>query len=370
MNQQIFSRYIRLGFGLAVGLGVSAQLAAQTQEKKPDAVVTLEKFVSNETVGEDSVVPTVRPIGSVLGRDGSVLDAPRGVSTITKGQLEERNVQRIEDLSQLIAGAFTSPIFGNAGVPTIRGDLGEAYQNGQRKAFNRNSFPISFNGVEAVDAVKGAPPAFFGYGNATGGYVNFITKKPFFDRQRTTVRAVAGDWESYRWQVDTGGPINSKLAYRISYECSDADSFYRLVYNDSQSLYTALTYMPTSRLTLDFNAEYLRAHFTENPGINRPTQELVDQHLYITGSSVQNGGSGSLFGNTFTPTGKVKIDGSQTLLAPGDGADATVFNTQAIATLALAPDRTLVNRTYFESVAAEKHSSYYFYSYLPSSQTA
>lgn len=197
MNRQNFSRYIRLGFGLAAGLG--AQLAAQTQEKKPDAVVTLEKFVSNETVGEDSVVPTVRPIGSVLGRDGSVLDAPRGVSTITKGQLEERNVQRIEDLSQFIAGAFTAPIFGNAGVPTIRGDLGEAYQNGQRKAFNRNSFPISFNGVEAVDAVKGAPPAFFGYGNATGGYVNFIAKKPFFDRQRTTVRAVAGDWENYRW---------------------------------------------------------------------------------------------------------------------------------------------------------------------------
>lgn len=368
MTSPNFARYVRFSLSLATTLVAGARAVAQ--ERPRDAVVTLEKFVSNEAVGEDSVVPTVRPIGSVLGRDGSVLDAPRGVSTITKGQLEERNVQRIEDLSQFIAGAFTAPIFGNAGVPTIRGDLGEAYQNGQRKAFNRNSFPISFNGVEAVDAVKGAPPAFFGYGNATGGYVNFITKKPYFDRQRTSVRAVAGDWESYRWQIDTGGPINAKAAYRISYEGSDAGSFYRLVYNDSQSLYTALTYKPTSRLTLDFNAEYLRAHFTENPGVNRPTQELIDQQLYITGSSVQNGGTGSLFGNTFTPTGKVKIDGSQTLLALGDGADATVFNTQAIASLALAPDRTLVNRTYFESVAAEKHSSYYFYSYLPSSQTA
>ncbi len=354
---------------LVLASGLVFSNTGHAQDKEPESIVTLERFVSTAAVGEDSIVPTVRPIESVLGRGGSVLDAPRAVSTITKGQLEERGVQRIEDLSQFVAGAFTAPIFGNAGVPTIRGDLGEAYQNGQRKAFNRNSFPISFNGVEAVDVVKGAPSALYGYGNATGGYANFVTKKPFFDQSRTTVRAVAGEWDSYRWQIDTGGPINAKTAYRISYEGSDADSFYRLVHNDSESLYAALSYRPNARLTLDFNAEYMRAHFTENPGVNRPTQELIDSGLYITGSSVQNGGTGSYFGNTFTPTGKVAIDGSQTLLAPGDGADATVINAQAIATLTLAPGLTLVNRLYAENVEAEKHSSYYFYSWLPESET-
>ncbi len=340
------------------------------QTKKEESVVSLERFVSEAVRQEDSVIPTIRPISSVLGRAGSVLDAPRAVSTITKAQLEERNVQRIEDLSQFVAGAFTAPIFGNAGVPTLRGDLGEAYQNGQRKAFNRNSFPISFNGVEAVDAVKGAPPALFGFGNATGGYVNFVTKAPFFDRSRTTVRSVVGEWESYRWQVDTGGPLSQKLAYRFSYEGSDAASFYRLVYNDAQSLYGALTYKPSPRLTLDVNAEYVRAHFTENPGVNRPTQALIDSGLYMTGSSVQNGGAGSYFGNTFTPTGTVRIDGSQTLLAPGDGAWSKVLNGQVIARLELDSARSLVNRTYVESVEAEKHSSYYFYSWLPTSLTA
>lgn len=342
---------------------------AQTAPSPGEPVVTLEKFISSESVGEDSIVPTVRPISSVLGRDASILEVPRGVSTITKGQLEERNVQRVEDLSQFIAGAFTAPIFGNAGVPTIRGDLGEAYQNGQRKAFNRNSFPISFNGVESVDAIKGATPAFFGYANATGGYVNFVTKKPYFDRARTTVRAVVGEWDSYRWQIDHGGPIGRHAAYRISYEGSDADSFYRLVYNDSQSLYAAFSYKPSARVTVDLNAEYLRAHFTENPGVTRPTQELIDSALYITGSSVQNGGTGSYFGNTFTPTGKVKIDGSQTLLAPGDGADAETINAQAVVAVQWDAGRALINRTYLESVEAEKHSSYYFYSWMPENYT-
>jgi len=346
-------------------LALLGSLAAQ--EDPAEKIVTLEKVVAS--AGDESVVPTGRPIGSVLGRAGSIADAPRGVSTVTKGQLAENNIQRVEDLTPFIAGAFSAPIFGNAGVPTIRGDLGESYQNGQRKAFNRNSFPISFNGVEAVDAVKGAPPALFGYGNATGGYLNFVTKKPFFDRARTTVTAVVGDWANFRWQVDTGGPLGARSAYRVSYEGSDAGSFYRLVSNRSESLFAALTYLAGPRVTLDFNAEYFRANFTENPGITRPTQALIDHGLYTTGSSVQNGGTGSYFGNTFIPTGQVKIDGSQTLLAPGDAAWARVFNAQATATLGLSSDHSLVNHTYFERVAAEKHSSYYFYSWLPESDT-
>ncbi|MBL9206945.1 MAG: TonB-dependent receptor plug domain-containing protein, partial [Opitutaceae bacterium] len=354
-------------FVLAVAAALVCSL--QAQDTKNEAVITLEKFISSGSVGEDSIVPTVRPIASVLGREGSILDTPRAVSTITRGQLEERNVQRVEDLSQFIAGAFTAPIFGNAGVPTIRGDLGEGFQNGQRKAFNRNSFPISFNGIESVDAVKGALPAFYGYSNATGGYVNFVTKRPYFDRQRTTVRAVVGEWQSYRWQVDTSGPLSEKAAYRFSYEGSDADSFYRLVYNDSQSLFAAFSYKPNSRMTWDLNGEYMRAHFTENPGITRPTQDLIDHNLYITGSSVQNGGTGSYFGNTFTPTGTVRIDGSQTLLAPGDGADAETFNVQSLLSLQLGGQSVLNNRTYFESVEAEKHSSYYFYSWMPENYT-
>ena len=364
----------RLGtaFALAGGLA-SCALAQTTAPESPsgrEAVISLEKFVAEGTVADDSVLPTVRPISSVLGRAGNVLDAPRGVSTITKGQLEERNVQRIEDLSQFIPGAFTAPVFGNAGVPTIRGDLGEAYQNGQRKAYNRNTFPVSFNGVESVDAIKGAAPAFFGYANATGGYINFVTKKPFFDRQRTTIRAVAGDWDSYRWQIDTSGPIGAKAAYRVSYEGSDADSFYRLVYNDSQSLYAALTFKPNERVTFDLNTEYMSAHFTENPGITRPTQDLIDHALYITGSSVQNGGTGSYFGNTFTPTGTVKIDGSQSLLAPGDEAFAKVWNAQGILSLDLGGGRLLKNSTYLETFEAEKHSSYYFYAWTPENHTA
>ncbi|MCC5834272.1 MAG: TonB-dependent receptor [Opitutales bacterium] len=328
----------------------------------------LDPFRVETTPEQESIVPTVRPIESVWMQGGNVLEMPRSVSTLTRGQLEARNIQRIEELSPYVAGAVSAPIFGNAGVPTLRGDLGEAYQNGQRKTFNRNVFPVSFNGVESVEVVRGAPPAVFGFGNATGGYLNFGMKQPHWTEWTSQLRATAGSWDSYRAQVDSGGQISEHWAARVSADWLDAGSFYRLVYNRSQSLYAALQYRANERVTLDLNAEYFRASYTENLGTTRPTQELIDSGWYITGSSVGEPGS-ALFGNTFEPTGRVRIDGSQVLLAPGDGARARVFNAQAI--LRVKGDEwNFSNRTYFEDVYAERYSSYYFVGYLPDSYTA
>lgn len=327
----------------------------------------LDPFRVERAAEQESIIPTVQPIESVWMQGGNVLEMPRSISTLTRGQLEARNIQRIEELSPYVAGAVSAPIFGNAGVPTIRGDLGEAYQNGQRKTFNRNVFPVSFNGVESVEVVRGAPPAVFGFGNATGGYLNFGMKRPHWTEWSSQLRASAGSWDSFRAQLDSGGQISENWAARISIDWLDAGSFYRLVYNRSQSVYAALQYRPNERVTLDLNAEYFRASYTENPGTTRPSQELIDSGWYLTGSSVGEPGS-SLFGNTFEPTGRVRIDGSQVLLAPGDGARARVFNTQAILRVE-GSDWRFTNRSYFEDVYAERHSSYYFVGYLPDSHT-
>lgn len=351
---------------LAALLSLALPIGALAQGNGGDEVVELDPFITEIELEEDTVLPTLLSANSVFGFDKNLLDAPRAVSTITAGQLEDKNIQRVEDLDQFISGAYSAPIFGNIGVPFIRGDLGEVYQNGQRRAFNRNSFPISFNGIEGIEAVKGAPPAVYGYGNATGGYVNLVTKRPQFDDTRTEVKLTAGEWDNYRWQLDHGGPLNESWAYRISYEGHDSDSFYRLAENRSQALFAALSYRSEGNFRWYLNAEYLDADFTEVPGTNRPTQQLIDEGLYITGESISAGAP--FFGNTFEPTGVVRIDGSQILLAPGDGAFAKVFNIQSIAEWNLTEGK-LVNRTYFEDIEAQKNSSYYFFSHLPESYT-
>lgn len=348
--------------------GVLSAVIHFTGSLSAEELHVLDPFVVVGTPDAESIIPTVQPIESVLMQGADVRDSPRAVSTITQGQLAARNIQRIEELSPLITGAFSAPVFGNAGVPTIRGDLGESYQNGQRKTFNRNVFPVSFNGVESIDAVRGAPPAVFGFGNATGGYLNLQMKKPLAGKSwHTQLQTTAGSWDYYRGQIDTSGSLSTEWAARISVDWLDSDSFYRLVYNRSQSVYAALQYRPNNNLTVDFNAEYFRAAYTENPGTTRPTQALIDYGTYITGSSVGEPGV-PLFGNTFASTGTQRIDGSQTLLAPGDGARAQVFNSQAILRFDQ-PGWRFTNRSYYENVFAERHSSYYFTGYLPKSQT-
>ncbi len=296
-------------------------------------------------------------------------EAPRALTQAGRAELDDWSIRRMEDLALLLPGATNAPLYGVAGVPTVRGETGDAAQNGQRRAFNRNMFPISFNGVEAVEMLAGAPPPSFGYTAGAGGCVNLVTKKPSFDGPRAALGATLGAWAERRAEFDATAPLSPRLAWRLSVERVDSGSFHRLAEERSWDTYLALAWRPDADTRWDFSVEAYQAHFLENPGTNRPTQALIDRGEYITGSSVQGGGSGAFFRNTFTPIGTVRIDGSQILAAPGDGAWARTTTAQLIGTWRGAGGRRWTSRTYFEGVAAEKHAAYHFYSYVPRSRT-
>jgi len=308
--------------------------------------------------------PGAAPVATIAAG----LESVRMSTRIEAADLAAFGVTRVEDLSPLVPGAVNVPIYGLIGVPFIRGDLGDTAWNGQRLAYNRNVFPVSFNGVEGVGVLAGAPPAWLGYTNGTGGFINFIAKAARFETERR-VQVAVGSWDDFRVQFDATGPVNATLAARVSLERAEAGSFYRGLETDSWSGYLALAWRPRAGVAWDLSAEAYTVNFAENPGINRPTQALIDRGEYVTGSSVQSGGAGSYFGNTFVPTGTVRLDGSQILLAPGDGGWARTAKLQLTGTLAAAEGRTVVSRTYFERVTGEKAAAYAFYSYLPRSLT-
>jgi outer membrane receptor protein involved in Fe transport len=325
-------------------------------------VVVLEPF---ETRAEESV-------STRLGWPGLSADAadfPRMLERISPVELTDFNVRRIEDLALFVPGATNATLYGIAGVPTIRGDLGDVAQNGQRRAFNRNAFPVSFNSVESVDVVAGAAPVALGYATGTGGIANFVTKTPLLGARRTILTVSAGSWDDWRAQVDAMAPLSDTVALRVSIERAEIGAFHRLAGGDSWNGHLALAWRPSDRVRWDLSAEIYDVNFVENPGTNRPTQALIDRGEYITGSSVQGGGSGSYFGNTFTPTGVTRIDGSQVLIAPGDEGWARTQTVQLIGTFDRGGDRTITSRTLLENVSGEKYAGYTFYSYFPRSRT-
>ncbi|MFQ3670738.1 MAG: TonB-dependent receptor plug domain-containing protein, partial [Verrucomicrobiia bacterium] len=250
----------------------------------------LERIVVRDIPIEENVVPTSRPYSSVYGMDLNVMDTPRNVTIISQAQLEAISVTDPRDFSKLTSSSYTDASFGNPNVPRIRGEYADLYINGMRNSFtvNGNGFPLSFNSVESLNITKGPASIIYGAGPGVGGSIDLITKRPYFDRFRGDASATFDTESKRKWNVDIGAPIiKDQLAYRFSYTGEESDSFYLNQFFRQHSVYGAITWTPNDRYTLEVNTEGVVANYTENVGINRVNQGLIDNGTYLTGTPTQ-----------------------------------------------------------------------------------
>ena len=374
----------RIG-GVATLAFLSA-LTAVAQSSSTNGPAIMDKSVVEGLSLSETILPTARPLNSVLGDDRSIIDTPRSVTLVTKAQMEARNISRTTDFGQYSPGVYTPSRYGLAGVPVMRGDLAEIYQNGQRVIYNRNSLLPSFNGVEALDIVKGPGSAVYGpQGQGPGGYVNFVTKVPYFDGFHGDLTTRLGTYvpggQSYfnpEWTLDFGGPVNEKLAYRVSYLGREADTYYRNTKDNTQDIYTALTWRPNENWTFDWNAQAYTQRINEVIGINRVTQELIDNWIYNAGPALPN----NKFGDPLTSTGafgsnsgfalldvskthKVKVYPYNTINGDFDSSGGHLFHSQLISTYTVNDTTKVVNRAYGEFQENKKLSGYGYTEYVP-----
>jgi hypothetical protein len=308
---------------------------------------------------DESVNPLIRETSAVMGDARGPLDTPRSMSTITAGLVNERAIHGLRDILEYSPGAYAPSSYGELTMPYIRGDVAESYVNGQRRTNNEYGFLPSFNGVEAVDVVRGAGSAVFGAGYLTGGYVNYQTKQPQFSGPATIITTRFGTWTagglSYlngSVQIDTTAPVNDQLAWRVSYEGKGGDTFYSRNgdKDDREDLFAALTWRPRSGFKLEFNAQWMWQNTNETLGVNRVNQDLIDHDLYYTGVSADE----PYNPGPIPATSVVKLPWDATLLSKSDYAQAHVANAQLIATYEVSPMLTLINRTFFERVNRER----------------
>jgi outer membrane receptor protein involved in Fe transport len=365
-------------------------------------VTVLEKFTVTDVPLEQQILPTVRPIGSVFGDDRSIIDTPRSVSSVNKAWMDDRMIKNAMDFMQFSPGVYSAAQYGIPGVPQIRGDIGQVYVNGQIIPFSRNSTPLSFNGVEAMDIVKGPGSAVYGpQGEGAGGYVNFVTKQPYFDRQHLDVTLTMGSWTSGHSYsnpeatIDFGGPLSDKLAYRVSYLSRYGDQYYVNAKDETQDVYLALTYLATKTLKFQWWAQMYTDRTNEITGANRVTQQFIDNGTYITGpASPSTSGPYAYFGYAIVTTpnvppgtqfgtepdgsfvvidqgtaGTTKLPGYKALVGPQDTARAKLFQTQLITTATLSPDSSIVNLAYFALGKSNKYETYGYDEYVPKTQS-
>jgi outer membrane receptor protein involved in Fe transport len=159
---------LRLLFATAILAAFENSVRAQTAAP----ITTLAPYVVTGVPVEQSINPLTRETDGVLGDARNTLATPRAFSTITAGLVNERAISGLRDILEYAPGTYAPSSYGLLTVAYIRGDVAEAYVNGQRRNNNLYGYLPSFNGVEAVDVVRGAGSAVFGAGYLTGGYVN------------------------------------------------------------------------------------------------------------------------------------------------------------------------------------------------------
>ncbi len=289
MTNSIKLRTLLLGG--AIWLGIPQMVHAATPDATdvvaPDADAAdsadRDAIIVTGRRDESSVVP-VRPPSSIYGVEASVLDTPRSLSQITADQLATDVLRSTDDFVKYAPGITRGGGQGNSAAPSIRGINAEVFQNGQRIYKDGNDHPLNLNAYEGADIVAGPSSVIFGPSSGTGGYVNYLTKKPFFDRQRTQVTAGIGTWapgdnsySDFNLTLDTGGPINEQLAYRVSIKGQRGGTYYANVENNYNSFYGALSWRPASNVRVDWNGSFDDYYnFNITRGWNRPTQALVD----------------------------------------------------------------------------------------------
>lgn len=371
MEPKLKSKTIALAVTAALATTVLAQEATPTPEASSDATLDTMLVTGAQIPIEESIMPTVRPYNAAFGVDQNILDVPRNVTIISREQLDAISVHDVRDFSKLTSSSYTTSNFGAPANPSLRGQTADVFVNGMRRSLtsNGNGLPVNFNSVDSVDIFKGPPTVIYGVSNGyTGGFINLVTKRPYFDKFQGAASFTLGEYDQRRWTLDFGGPvIKDILAYRISYSGEESGSYYENGNTNTEAIYGAITWTPSAKYTLELNAEMFFADYVENFGINRVTQDLIDNNHYITGfvgdqngdgvinnKDVNSGFNSVILGKTIT------IDRSVRLLRPGDGSYGRSFTAQGIQTFNINDGFTIVNNTFYQWIKRQTRSSYYY----------
>jgi outer membrane receptor protein involved in Fe transport len=288
--------------------------------------------------------------------------------------MEALNITTLQDILAVSPNTYAATGFGAPSLPTIRGQLGELLQDGVRRQAGNNGFgvPLSFNAIEQIDVVKGPPPVLFGTSQRNGGFVNLQSKRASITEHDSQLSVSAGRWDSYRAQIDTSMVlVENKSGLRLSYERIDNGDFYDFSSHQSDSLFAALRLVPDLDSTWNINFEYYDVQFTDNAGINRPTQNLIDNGLYITGQGVQ--ANGSLIpgaGAIISPTAQIVIDRSRVLTDPDNINNATTYLVHSIYRRQLNDRTNLKNTTYYQHLERESIAQNSFVEIIDAAKTA
>jgi len=351
---------------LVLAAAVPGRLLAQTTDQGPikTAPVELGEVVVNGVPFKETVLPTRLSSSSTYGLNLSVMDTPRNTTLLSTTQLETVNIDDPRAFSYLTSSSYTDSAFGTPNIPRIRGQYADVFYNGMRDSLTQNGYgvPINFDALANISITKGPASVVDGPGPGVGGEVDFLTKRPNMNRDTAAVSATVDSVGNRRLVVDASTPIiPGDLAVLLSYSGEYSDSYFYGHYMHKNALYGALRWTPNDNYQLDFNTEVNVEQYTEDVGVNRANQTLINTGAYLQGGAV--GGPSNIFGyfTTIDLEGTVQLNPRITIdQTPGTSSRGFLYNAQLIQTYTFNSHLSLENNTLFMFQNSDNQEYYYY----------
>lgn len=196
-----------------------------------------------------------------------IAEIPQSVSVIGREEIDEQGAQKVDEALRYTAGVFTQPFGADSDTNWmfIRGFQATAtgtYMDGlQLFSYAFGGFYVDSFGLERIEVLKGPASVLYG-GSNPGGVVNYVSKRPAFERQRYVETGV-NDAGNVYLGFDIGDVANDNtVAYRMTGKIAGGDG-----YSDGQHgwrgfISPSVTWKPDEATSLTILANY--SHIDEN----------------------------------------------------------------------------------------------------------
>jgi iron complex outermembrane receptor protein len=246
-----------------------------------ELTIRLEPAGVSESVTVVADGRTYRPASATTGTklDLPLIDTPQSVTVIPSKVMEDRQVVRMAELADHVAGVRATHGYGGLSSANyyMRGFRGSFSGGNLRDGFRDYTFLSSrdVQGVEQTEFLKG--PASILYGQQeVGGIVNTVLKKP---QPWRFARAglVLGGFGMTRPTLDVNVPVTSSgdVLFRFNLAYENANSHRAYVENESLYLAPSIIWNLGSATRLRVNTEFQIYDYLFDTGF-APEPELLD----------------------------------------------------------------------------------------------
>lgn len=243
-------------------------MSAQAEEAQDGRPVSTLKEVQIQEGLSNRGYQGARGNTAATRTDTPLLETPQSVRVIPQQLMEDLGASRLADTVDYVSGITRLNDFGgtwdNYAIRGFSNTDGGQLLNGF--ASNRGYGPQRDTAsVERIEFLKGPAAALYG-SSEPGGTLNVVTKKPQFTAAHK-VGVQTGGLGYRRATLDSTGPINSAVAYRLNIAAEDGASRSSLVDNSKMVVAPAVTVNLGPNTILNYEAEFIRIRTPLDRGI-------------------------------------------------------------------------------------------------------